>query len=285
MYKDNQIYAHEDSSNEQKMMDKTLQREIDLARNIQIQLLNGKTPAFEGGEVSGFSLPARLIGGDYYDFYPLVNGKIRIVIGDVMGKGIPAAMLMILTRGAFRSAAENTKSPGETLYSINQALYEDLRTLKSFVTLFCADWDPKTRILTYANAGHNLPLYIKGKEKVVEELPKVSGIMIGGLPNQVYKENSIYLNELDTIFFYTDGIIEAQNKDCEQYKLERLIQALLDNVEKDVGEIKKSVMESIINFTEGVPQKDDITMVLLKVYKQKVDNTSLNSLVKLGGML
>jgi serine phosphatase RsbU (regulator of sigma subunit) len=258
-------------------MDKSLQREINMARNIQIQLLNGKTPKFEGGEVKGSSLPARLIGGDYYDFYPLIDGNIRIVIGDVMGKGIPAAMLMILTRGAFRSASESTQSPGETLTAINKAIYEDLRTLKSFVTLFCADLSPKTGTLTYANAGHNIPIFINGKNHEVKELPKVKGVMIGGLPNQVYKEESVNLEENDSVFFYTDGIIEAQNKSGDQYKLERLVQTLLESKDYNVGEIEKSVMGSIDHFTEGAPQKDDITMVLLKIREQKADITSLNS--------
>jgi phosphoserine phosphatase RsbU/P len=270
-------YHHSGSSNTH---DKALQREISMARNIQTSLLNGKVPKVEGGEVKGYSLAARLIGGDYYDFYPLVNGKIRIVIGDVMGKGIPAAMLMILTRGAFRTAAESTQSPGHTLTAMNKALYEDLRSLKSFVTLFCADWDPATGLLTYANAGHHIPLFIKGKKKSIEELPKVKGIMVGGLPNQVYKEESVPLEELDTIFFYTDGIIEAENNNGEQYKLERLIQTLLENEDKAVGEIEKCVMNSVNEFTEGVPQKDDITMVLLKISEQKADISSLNSPVR-----
>jgi phosphoserine phosphatase RsbU/P len=252
---------------EQERNEKALQREINLARNIQTALLNGKIPRVEGGEVSGFSLPARLIGGDYYDFYPLMNGKIRIVIGDVMGKGIPAAMLMILTRGAFRTAAESTQSPGKTLSAMNQALFEDLRTLKSFVTLFCADWDPSTGSLVYANAGHHLPLFIKDKNQTVTELPKIKGIMVGGLPNQMYQEESVLLEDQDTVFFYTDGIIEAQNQTGEQFKLERLINTLLENRNKRVEGIQECVMSSLNQFTEGVPQKDDITMVLLKSSK------------------
>jgi phosphoserine phosphatase RsbU/P len=280
MYKDYLTFIKgETTSDNQKIADKTLEREINLARKIQTQLLNGKIPTFEGGELAGSSLPARLIGGDYYDFYPLVNGKIRMVVGDVMGKGIPAAMLMILTRGAFRSAAESTNCPAETLTSMNQALYEDLRTLKSFVTLFCADYDPKTGIFTYANAGHLLPLYMNGKDKSIEELPKVSGVMLGGIPNQVYNEISIQLNEQDIVFFYTDGIVEAQNKNGEQYKLERLIQTILENHGNSVNEIEKSVMDSVRQFTQGVPQKDDITMVLLKVSKQKSEINSKDSLL------
>ncbi|WP_083978882.1 PP2C family protein-serine/threonine phosphatase [Bacillus alveayuensis] len=263
-------------SYEKQMIDKTLEREIHLARNIQMKLLNGKIPKFEGGEVLGLSLPARLIGGDYYDFYSLSDGKVRVIIGDVMGKGIPAAMLMILTRGAFRSASENTDSPGKTLMAINQALYEDLRTLKSFVTLFCADWDPQTGILTYANAGHNMPLFIDGKDKTVKELPKVSGIMIGGLPNQIYQEGSIYLKNEDTVFFYTDGILEAQNKEGHPYKRERLVQTLLHNMDKGIKEIGQSVIDSVNGFTEGVPQKDDITLVLLKVSNSSMKVSNLH---------
>lgn len=264
-------YTIEDVKRKEQM----LQREINLARTIQTTLLNGHAPSIEGGEVFGYSIPARLIGGDYYDFYPLVNGKVRIVIGDVMGKGIPAAMLMILTRGAFRTAAESTQSPGKTLTAMNKALYNDLRKLKSFVTVFCADWDPLSGTFTYANAGHHLPLFIRGD--AVHELPKVKGIMIGGLPNQIYHEESIQLFEHDSIFFYTDGIIEAQNKHGEQFTLARLIETLKQNQDKNAGEIEKKVLESIHKFTEGVPQKDDMTMVFLKVGKQKVDISSLNS--------
>ncbi|WP_100372179.1 PP2C family protein-serine/threonine phosphatase [Bacillus sp. FJAT-45037] len=263
--------------NDGSSLEKTLQREINLAKNIQSKLLNAPIPKMEKGEVIGSSLPARLIGGDYYDFYPLMNGKIRIVIGDVMGKGIPAAMLMILTRGAFRTAAESNSSPGETLASMNQALYNDLRTLKSFVTLFCADWDPVSNQLTYANAGHNMPLFINGEAGEVNGLPKVSGIMVGGLKNQTYEQKSIRLQSNDTVFFYTDGIIEAQNNQGEQFQLIRLMNVLQEHYNNGVGEIEKNVLSSIEFFTEGAAQKDDITMVVLKLTYEESKITSLNS--------
>lgn len=242
-------YTIEDVKRKEQM----LQREINLARTIQTTLLNGDAPSIEEGEVFGYSIPARLIGGDYYDFYPLVNGKVRIVIGDVMGKGIPAAMLMILTRGAFRTAAESTQSPGKTLTAMNKALYNDLRKLKSFVTVFCADWDPLSGTFTYANAGHHLPLFIRGD--AVHELPKVKGIMIGGLPNQIYHEESIQLFEHDSIFFYTDGIIEAQNKRGEQFTLERLIETLKQNQDKNAGEIEKKCWNRFINLQKAFRKK------------------------------
>ncbi|MFC0213600.1 PP2C family protein-serine/threonine phosphatase [Paenibacillus chartarius] len=257
-------------------LDKTLQREIHLARNIQTTLLNGEKPKLPSGEVSGVSIPARLIGGDYYDFYPLADGKIRIVIGDVMGKGIPAAMLMILTRGAFRSAAEATQGPGETLTAMNNALYQDFRKLKSFVTVFCADWDPGSGKFVYANAGHDLPVIVRSSVGTIEP-PELKGVMLGGLPSQVYKEKEVSLQEEDMVFFYTDGIVEAQNREGGMYKLERLVPLLIGHSRKAAAEIEAVVTEAIHDFTEGLPQRDDITMVVLKVGKQTTEIASYSS--------
>jgi sigma-B regulation protein RsbU (phosphoserine phosphatase) len=256
--------------------EKVLKREINLARNIQMKLLNGETPTFIDGEVSGISIPARLIGGDYYDFSYLPNGKIRIVIGDVMGKGIPAAMLMILTRGVFRSVAEITQGPGETLAQMNNVMYKDLRSLGSFVTVFCADWDPQTKILTFANAGHNLPLVVRSPNEV-QSLPKTKGVMIGGLPNQKYPEEFIQLNDENFVLFYTDGVVEATNDKGEMYREERLKNLLLENFAKEIKGIETAVVDSIQGFTAGVPQRDDITLVLLKVSQNKTDITSFTS--------
>jgi len=256
-------------------MGKTLQREIHMARNIQMKLLNGEKPYSTNGQFSGISIPARLIGGDYYDFYPLYNGKIRIIIGDVMGKGIPAAMLMILTRGAFRSASESTQSPGETISAMNNAIYRDLRTLSSFVTVFCADWDPHTGEFTYANAGHSLPVFLrKGVE--LQDVPQTKGVMLGGLPDQRYEDESILLHDHDLVFFYTDGIVEAKNRTGEMFKLARLVHVLEENLEQDASEIERIVVESITQFTQGLPQRDDITMVTLKIGKEKSEIVSIN---------
>ncbi|WP_110929607.1 PP2C family protein-serine/threonine phosphatase [Bacillus massiliglaciei] len=255
---------------------KTLEREINLAKNIQQTLLNGEKPSLENDEITGISIPARLIGGDYFDFYSLPNGKLRVIIGDVMGKGIPAAMLMILTRGAFRTAAESTQGPGETLTSMNNALYKDLRKLKSFVTVFCADWDSKTGLFTYANAGHSLPEIIRSDAEKVQ-VPKVKGVMLGGLPNQVYHQESITLIDGDLIVLYTDGIIEAQNTEGEMYKSERLLNVLKESITRSASEIETAVVASVENFTETMPQRDDITLVTLKVGSDRTEISGFNS--------
>jgi len=242
----------------------TLRREIYQARNIQARLLAGKQPEVPSGKVAATSIAARLIGGDYYDFLQLPNGQLRIIIADVMGKGIPAAMLMILTRGAFRSAAGSANGPGDTLQAMNQALFEDLRALGSFVTVLCADWDPASHVFRYANAGHTPPLLIKPDGMLVA-LPPAKGVMLGGLPGQVYAESRIQLESGDTVFCYTDGIVEAVNRQGDQFKLSRLTEVLRHNCREDVNGIKQAVVEALSLYTEGMPQKDDITMVLLQI--------------------
>jgi sigma-B regulation protein RsbU (phosphoserine phosphatase) len=252
----------------------TIKRELKIAKNIQTTLLNGKFPKMDHAEVVGTSKPARLVGGDYYDFYPLENGKVRIIIGDVMGKGIPAAMLMILTRGAFRSASESTGGPGATLTAMNKALTEDLRKLRSFVTVFCADWDAETNMLTFANAGHHLPIWVRNNEVI--EFPETRGVMLGGLPGEIYKESRIKVQNKDIIFFYTDGIIEATNPENEQFSLQRLID-LLSVTNGSVEEIQDLVIQTIQAFTTGTPQRDDITMIVLKIVHDLTSPPKLNT--------
>ena len=246
----------------------TIEREIKLARNIQMKLLNSNEPDIKNGSLSGISIPAHLIGGDYYDFYKLSNGKLRIIIGDVMGKGIPAAMLMILTRGAFRSTAGNTEDPAETLQAMNKAVYEDLRTLGSFVTVMCADWDPESNELTYASAGHSLPIICQ-QHSILREIPDRKGVMLGGLPKTEFHNNRITLSDHDLVLFYTDGITEAKNTEGNMYRQNRLEKILIEHERCDVCEVESAIIESVSSFTGGATQRDDITMVLLKVLKNE----------------
>jgi sigma-B regulation protein RsbU (phosphoserine phosphatase) len=243
-------------------IDRSLKREINLAKNIQATLLNCTPPKLTMGEITGISIPARQVGGDYYDFCELPDGKIRMLIGDVMGKGIPAAMLMILTRGAFRSLSQKAKGPAETLTLLNQALYEDLRSLRSFVTLFCADWDSETKKLSYSNAGHNHPLLISNSQEY--KFLESKGIMVGGLQNQKYEEYEITMEKDDYVFFYTDGIIEAENTEGEFFGKDRLIELLTRNSFSKVTEVKESVLKELQFFTHNHYQKDDITMLIFK---------------------
>lgn len=244
-------------------VDRSLMREIDLAQDIQTKLLNAKPISFSTGKIVGTSIPARMVGGDYFDYVKLPNGRIRMIIGDVMGKGIPAAMLMILTRGAFRSLAVKADGPGETLTIMNQALIDDLRSLRSFVTLFCADWDPLTRTLFYANAGHTSPFYKKGDDRWQKLESK--GIMIGGLPDQSYVESTTVFNGEGMVLFYTDGITESVNSNGEQYGTQRLVEQLNSNDTYTAESLKEMILNKIQSHTCGEVQKDDLTLLILKI--------------------
>lgn len=244
-------------------LDHVLMREIDTAKNIQLKLLNANPLTFSSGYIVGTSIPARLIGGDYFDYVQLPNGRIRMIIGDVMGKGIPAAMQMILTRGAFRSLAIKAQGPAETLTIMNQALIDDLRALRSFVTVFCADWDENSKTLYFANAGHTLPFYTKDGN--TWSTLKGKGIMIGGLYDQTYVESSVKLDAGGMVLFYTDGITESINTAGEQYGTGRLLQELnnLNSIAAD--ELQELILEKLQLHTEGEPQRDDLTLLILKI--------------------
>lgn len=238
-----------------------LDKEMDHAKRIQMRLLNGEPPQFTKEAIAGMSLPARLIGGDYFDYLMVGENTVRVVIGDVMGKGIPAAMLMTMIRGSFRAIAPQAEGPGEVLGKMNDSLCDDLKSLRSFVTFFCADWNMKTQSFTFANAGHNPPLYIKENEI----LPlKLKGVMIGAIPHQTYHEHTITLGPNEGVLFYTDGITEAQNHYGEQYSKERLHYLLHHIKSFSSREIVNRILFSIAQFTNNQPQSDDITMVMLK---------------------
>jgi serine phosphatase RsbU (regulator of sigma subunit) len=244
-------------------LDRSLLREIDLAQNIQKKLLNAKPLSFPTGQIIGTSIPARVVGGDYYDYVTLPDGRIRMIIGDVMGKGIPAAMLMILTRGAFRSLAMKADGPGETLTLMNQAMIEDLRSLRSFVTLFCADWDPAARKLYVANAGHTPPFY-KNNEDEWQRIES-KGIMIGGLPNQRYEQSSLLFEEDAFVLFYTDGITESVNPVGERFGIDRLLKQLNESVLSSAEELHDMILNSVTDYTYDDLQTDDLTLLVLKI--------------------
>ncbi len=142
--------------------------------------------------------------------------------------------------------------------------------------MFCADWDPSSNILTFANAGHNLPLVVRSDEEI-DILPKTKGIMIGGLPNQLYPEESIHIDDGNIVVFYTDGIVEAANGHGDMYRLDKLQNVLKNNFDQDIKNVETAIVDSIHDFTDGVPQRDDITLVLLKVSNEKTDITSFNA--------
>jgi serine phosphatase RsbU (regulator of sigma subunit) len=214
----------------------------------------------EGWEVAPFYRPARGVGGDFYDFHPLSEGRVGVVVGDATGKGVPAALVMSTTCGMLRavSHAWRSSSPGEVLERVNEALGPNIPA-NMFVTCFYAILDPASGSFTYANAGHDLP-YVR-RDSEAEEL-RARGMPLGLMPGMGYEEKEIILGAGDRAIFYSDGLVEAHNPEGEMFGFPRLRVLVAEHAE---GSVVDFLMDELRSFTgDGWEQEDDITLVTLQ---------------------
>jgi sigma-B regulation protein RsbU (phosphoserine phosphatase) len=233
-----------------------LDREAQEARAIQQALLPKSSPYIPGFVVSGLSVPARAVGGDWYDFIPFPDGRWGLVLADVSGKGTAAALLMSATRGVFRSLAEACCSPSEVLTKLNQLLVDDFPAGK-FVTMVYAVLDPATRTVVFANAGHLRPLFIddEGEHFLDTERGLPLGLSCGD-----YSETHITLSPGSKLVFYSDGITEAENAHEEEYGLCRLAEHVVKP-----GASAVSIIDDVRSFANGSGVRDDASVVFVGV--------------------
>jgi sigma-B regulation protein RsbU (phosphoserine phosphatase) len=233
-----------------------LDREADEARAIQQALLPKSSPYIPGFAISGRSVPARAVGGDWYDFIPFPDGRWGLVLADVSGKGTAAALLMSATRGMFRSLAEACCSPGEVLTKLNQLLVDDFPAGK-FVTMVYAVLDPATRTVVFANAGHLLPLFIddEGEHFIDVERGLPLGVASGD-----YSETEVSLSPGSRLVFYSDGITEAENANQEEYGLCRLAEHA---IRPDASAV--SIVDEVRSYANGSGVRDDASVVFVGV--------------------
>jgi sigma-B regulation protein RsbU (phosphoserine phosphatase) len=238
---------------QERKQNRRMTREADEAREIQQALLPKTSLFLPNVSVSGASLPAGAVGGDWYDYIELENGKWGIVLADVSGKGMAAAMLMSATRGLLRSLAETIESPGEVLSRLNRVLLRDFPTGR-FVTMIYAVLDPAMRTLTFASAGHLWPLVNEGGcSRFVET---ESGLPLG-LAETAFAERTILIPTGSRVLFYSDGIVEAVNEDREEYGSARLAQTVASPAIST-----ELILQQVNNFAVGEPG-DDATVVLI----------------------
>jgi serine phosphatase RsbU (regulator of sigma subunit)/anti-sigma regulatory factor (Ser/Thr protein kinase) len=234
-----------------------IEQELKVATLIQQNFLPKVLPDLPGWQVAAYYQPAREVGGDFYDFFPLDDGRVAVVIGDVTDKGVPAAMVMAAARSVLRASGSRIVSPGEVLERVNDLLCPDIPE-RMFVTCLYAVLDPATGHLQYANAGHNLP-YWRTDDGAVEL--RATGMPLGLLPGMNYEEKEATLGPGDALFLYSDGITEAHNGDREMFDTHRLA----DQIAGFEGELIDGVLTSLRRFTgEGWEQEDDITIVTLR---------------------
>jgi len=251
LVQDQQIQARENER---------IQHELRVAQLIQKTLLPKDLPALTGWKVNAYYQAARQVGGDFYDFIYLDDGRLGLVIGDVTDKGVPAALLMATTRSVLRAVAQRVVKPGQVLERVNEIIYQDIPP-KMFVTCLYALLDPKTGQLLYANAGHDLP-YHRHQMGGVSEL-RATGMPLGLMPGMKYEEKETTLAHGESILFYSDGIVEAHNSDRGMYGFPRLMKLIGEYEEED--SLKDVVLEDLAEFTgPGWEQEDDITMVTLQ---------------------
>jgi sigma-B regulation protein RsbU (phosphoserine phosphatase) len=235
-----------------------LEEDLRLARDLQQGLLLQAVPRLPGWEISAVSLPARDLGGDLYDFLPMGESRHGIMIGDVSGKGLPAALRMAVARTLFRQEARRGNAPGPTLGVVNQTLIEEMP--HGMVTMLYATINTKTGELTFANAGHNYPLLINGGLNELE----VTGIPLGVADLGEYEEMSATLEYGDTVLLYTDGIIEAENSASDIYGYERLAQLMLEQGTLKPRALMARILADVRAWGGARSQADDITMVLIR---------------------
>src|SRR5215216_4287647 len=239
-----------------------IEQELKVARGIQHASLPKEVPALEDWQITPYYQPAREVGGDFYDFFELDDGRVGFAVGDATGKGVPAAFVMSATCALLGGVATAlSSSPGEVLSRVNEAVLTRIPA-NMFVTCFYAILDPKSGHLVYANAGHNLPCG-RRHDGHADEL-RARGMPLGLMPGMRYDEEEAILVPGECVLFYTDGLVEAHNLRGEMFGTPRL-QNLLAKYPTDTEALNALLLEELKRFTgEGWEQEDDITLLTLR---------------------
>ncbi|MDY6386333.1 MAG: SpoIIE family protein phosphatase [Fibrobacter sp.] len=245
---------------------KRIERELDLARNIQLSMLPGsehdENSDDDRHELAPFLLPAKEVGGDFYDFFKIDNDHLCVVIGDVSGKGVAAALFMMVARIILRTTTKNLKSIVDAFNRTNFALAKRNK-LNMFVTVWAGIIDLRTGHIDFASAGHNPPA-IRHRDGSVEFIKSKAGLVMAAMEETIYKPQTYDLKQGDTLFLYTDGVTEATNSNNVLFGDNRLLATLKMGGERSTADTCTLVKKEIDNFVQDAPQFDDITMLAIK---------------------
>lgn len=252
------VHLFKDAIEKQRMED-----ELNIAREIQQGLLPEKLPSIPGFDIAALTIPSKEVGGDYYDIITRQNGEYILAIGDVSGKGTPAALLMANVQAALRALAPHCTSVSETTGQINDLTCANTRSGSKFITFFWGILDAQTHQFRFSNAGHNPP-YLLRKDGTIEGLEE-GGLILGVFKTMTpYAEASVTLSPGDVLVMYTDGVSEAMNQSNDQFTEEQLEVILKESTHLSAKEIIQRVQQALESHTQGTPQSDDITMLVLK---------------------
>ena len=257
-------FVHQSQKEHKKL--EGLEKDLAAANQIQQFILPREFPPFpdvsDKLDISASMEAAKDIGGDFYDFFRIDDDHIALVIGDVCGKGIPAALFMAVSRTFIRSVGMQYEHVGECITNVNRLLASS-SVEYMFVTVFYAIYDIRTGLLTYCNGGHNPP-YLLHADGTTEQLPMTQNAMVGAYKRIIFKESTLQLEQGDTLIMFTDGVTEAMNPAREMFGIKRLDGILRGQTDKSCQQMIESIKTGISDFVGDEEQSDDITMLLLK---------------------
>ena len=238
-----------------------MQEEMRLAAETQINLLPKSIPKVADYQIAGKSIPAKDVGGDYYDFIQIDDKNFAFCLGDVSGKGMSAAMLMSNLQATLRAQILSGFNSTETLKRANTVLYQNTDSTK-FVTLFFGIVNIDSNEIKYCNAGHNNPFHIDKSNKFIEL--DVGGLILGFQTDSSYLEGNISFNPEDTLVLFSDGITEAMNENNEEFGEDRLTELITKYKNEDAYKMIDKIMDAVNEFAEGIAQSDDMTLMIIK---------------------
>ncbi|HEY6119095.1 MAG TPA: GAF domain-containing SpoIIE family protein phosphatase [Pyrinomonadaceae bacterium] len=250
---------------EQLIEKKRLEGQLEVARQVQLELLPAGDPTLDGFDISAYNYPTEEVSGDYYDWVSIYEDQIGLVIADVSGKGVPAALLMAFLRASLRGATHIGYAPQITMAKVNYLLWESIER-NQFVTAFYGILDTGNRTLTYANAGHNPPLLLnaKGEARFIER----GGLPLGMFRDTRYHQYYHWFEAGQVLVLYTDGVTEATNPAGEEFGRDRLADAVRVAAELPARELITSVQNEVLSWTDGKGASDDITFFVIKALAQ-----------------
>jgi len=247
--------------NEIEEAERAMAKEMQQAAQIQARLFPEAAPKTEGLDIAARAVPARLAGGDYYDFIRFPDGKIALMVGDVAGKGMPAALLMSSLQARVHVLFEDSDNLATKIERLNKSTCGNCPDNR-FITFFFGILDPLTGELVYVSAGHNPPVLVRAQGGY--ELLPGGGLILGILPMAKYEESRITIEKGDVLVMFSDGVTEAPNPNDEEYGEDRLANLVAELSGKSASEIVAAIHTSVAEFTEGAPPADDITVVVTR---------------------
>jgi sigma-B regulation protein RsbU (phosphoserine phosphatase) len=239
-----------------------IERELQLARQVQSSLLPRQAPRPAGWDLAARWQPARVVAGDFYDFIPLDERRLGLVIADVSDKGMPAALFMALSRSIIRGSVAQAPSPADSIAQANRLICAD-SSESMFVTVFYAQLDLAGGECVYVNAGHNPPLFYRARQDEFVELAR-TGMLLGVEETAPFKQSAIHLEPGDFVFLYTDGVTEAANTQNEQFGLDRMERVLQDNKRAPASDIIAALDRALSAFLGSTVPFDDITVLVAR---------------------